>query len=172
MSAFEIGKKVLIVSDDALYSQEDSKNPLIIQEIEVLVKVTGKGEFSGKEYEGFLAKGADGYMYGYNYPHANEGYGNTPWVRHMPDAEFLALSEEAKNALIERLYWPSIRSVRTNKLPDILVGNPLINYCEKHASLSNAGKECFFCRNDIKGKKDVKGIFDYDMEIIYKSLDK
>lgn len=147
----KIGDKRLVVNI-APYHHFTGHNdtPVKFVELEVVEECVGKGEHTGDEGEGFLAKGSDGYMYGYNYPHVNEGHGSTVWMRHMPDDEFLALSEQEKSALVEDLMWPDMTMFQCPAEAVVARDKDYIEYCETHQHHFYTAKGCSHCKFNLK----------------------
>lgn len=86
------------------------ENNDLSEEITVTESVTGLGEFTGNVYDGYIGKTASGRTFGYNYPTANEGYGETMWMPYLPDEEFEELSEEEKTKFVEHYFWKDTSS--------------------------------------------------------------
>src|SRR6056297_3322271 len=101
-----INDKFVLVST-APYHHFTGVNETRIKFIEVIIVKRIENipyEFDPNEFgTGYLAKGSDGYMYGYDYPR----YGGS-WTRYIPDDKFDLLPEEEKDIFIEDLIWNDI----------------------------------------------------------------
>jgi hypothetical protein len=104
-----------------------------------------KGEFSGKTVTGYIAKGSDGYLYGYNYPEIHEGFGGGLWVRYTSNEEFLELSTEEQERFIEDYLWHDVTKFQFPAQATFAVNEDFIDYCEKHQRHFYTRKGCFYC---------------------------
>lgn len=114
-----------------------------------------KGEFTGKEGTGYLAKGSDGYMYGYNYPHINEGFSSGVWVRHMPDEEFNNLSRDEKDKLVEDFLWHDVEKYQCPEKASFAVGKDFIDFCPDHQKHFYVRTGCIWCKNMPEYRPDI-----------------
>lgn len=106
-----------------------------------------KGEFTGNEGKGYLAKGSDGYTYGYNYPHINEGFSDGVWTRYIPDEEFLKLSPEDKEKLVEDYLWHDFTKYQCPAKAVFAINEDFVDYCEAHQQYFYNRKGCFYCKH-------------------------
>lgn len=110
------------------------------------------GEFDGRIGTGYIAKGSDGYLYGFNYPDINQGFGNTPWVRYISDKGFANLSEEEKDEIIEDYIWQDITHYQCPAEAKFVEPLDFISYCEFHQHHYYIRKGCSRCKLS-NGKK-------------------
>jgi len=123
--------------------------------VTVTEELDSEGEFTGEKGKGYLAKGSDGYNYGYNYPRVNEGYGTTPWCRYMPDKEFLALSTEDKDKLVAEYLWSDVTKFQCPKECFESQKLDFISFCETHQKHYYVRKGCFYCKHIPDHKNQV-----------------
>lgn len=149
----KIGDKFILVNR-APYSYFVGRNTKVIPkfiEVEVIEqKDNVPGEFTEKteDHTGFIAKGSDGYIYSYNYPRYNEGYGETIWTRYCSDDEFTKLSEEEKNKMVKDYIWVDVTRYQCPSLPKFANNFSIkILFCEKHQNLYYENSACFYCKH-------------------------
>jgi hypothetical protein len=152
----KIGQKVVVINEIP-YSHliGHNKKPTRFIEIEVIEeKKNVPGEFDGKEiHTGYLGKGSDNYMYGYNYPTANQGGGNTAWVRHCSDEEWYKLSKNEKDEMVKDYLWSDITHYQCPAEATFCKNKDYIQYCEKHQQHYYTDEGCFRCKYNLKSPK-------------------
>ena len=157
----EIGTKIVAISEVPYHPfiGHNERSAKFI-EIEVIEERTGKGEFTGKESKGYLGKGSDGYLYGYNYPHTNEGYSSTPWIRFCPDEEFNKLTEDEKNEIVKDYMWHDIIHYQCPAKANFCKDKTYISYCEIHQH--HYYNECFRCKHDLGSPKIIMNMQEHN----------
>jgi hypothetical protein len=112
-----------------------------------------KGEFSGEIGTGYIAKGSDNNLWSYNYPRANEGYGDTPWVKYITNEDFVNLSEEEKTKFVDNYMASDVTQFQAPPTPIIVTQFKELKYCEVHQRLYD-DRGCFYCKYDFPAIKD------------------
>lgn len=157
----KIGDKFILVNKAPyhFFTGHNTKNIPQFIEVEVIEqKENVPGEFTNKKEgnTGFIAKGSDGYFYGYNYPRYNEGFGNTIWTRHCSDDAFDKLSEEEKDKMVKDYLWTDVTLFQCPALPAFANNFSIkILFCEKHQNLYYENTKCFYCEHIPNAKKEV-----------------
>lgn len=143
----EVGNQFLLVNESPYLLGLHNEEPVEFIVATIIEEKVGKGEFTGKEDKGYLARGSDGLYYGYNYPTVNEGMSSGIWVRHMPDELFLELSQEEKEEFVRNYMWKDITLFQCPA--EALPAKELdfIEYCEKHQKHFYTRKSCFYCKH-------------------------
>lgn len=95
-------------SKDQMLKISSVENDDLVEEIVVIRTVTGHGEFSGNDYVGYIAQTTEGKLFSYNYPRANECYGETLWLPYLPEGDFEKLSDYEKKKFVENFFWKDI----------------------------------------------------------------
>ena len=138
------------------YSGHNNKKIPVFIEVEVIEEREGEGEFTGKVSEGYICKGSDGYLYGFNYPNVNEGYGNTCFHRWLPDEEFLALPHEEAEKFINEYHWQDVTHFQCPAAPKFMKNYPYLSYCDLHQQMYQKDESCFYCKYAKKYGPRVK----------------
>lgn len=144
-----IGDK-FIVCDSAPYTVFGRpQTPAKFITLEIVEEKVGKGEFTGKERRGFLAKGSDGHMYGYNYPTVSEGFGDVPWIRYLPDDEFARLTDAEKRDFVKDWMWYDITNFQCPTKTAFVEEHDFIDFCEVHQKHVYTRRGCLYCQHDL-----------------------
>lgn len=155
----KIGQKFILTSHApyGIFGHNTKFFPKFI-EVEITeIKKDIPGEFSGNpQGDGYLAKGSDGYFYGYNYPRFNEGYRETIWTRYCSNSEFKKLTEKEKKEMAKDYIWCDITLYQCPALPTFVANfNVKLLFCEKHQHLYYEYEECFYCRHAPDYEREV-----------------
>ena len=146
-----VGNKIMCVNV-APYHRflgHSDKLPKFI-ELEVIEKKENVPyDYGDKTGEGFLAKGSDGHLYGYDYPRVGCGLGNTSWVRYCPDEEFEKLTEEEKDILVKDMLWIDVTLFQCPKPVKRFVDTEYIQFCESHQRHFYTVCGCVYCKHDL-----------------------
>lgn len=142
-----IGQKFLIINEvpyNAFSGHSRDPTKYVILEV-ISAHDDAEGEFNGEVGTGYIAKGSDGYFYGYNYPFINQGLGTTPWTRYISDEDFVKLSEKEKNDIVEDYIWNDI--VHYQCPAEAKFAKPLdfISYCDVHQHHYYVENGCKYC---------------------------
>lgn len=149
----EIGTKRLVVSTfPCSVFGENNKFPKF-KVLECIEKRLGNGEFTGKEGQGYLFKGRDGTLYGFNYPHVCEGFGTPPFTKFLPDDEFVKLSESDKEAFIEDYIWFDLAAMTLPEELEITKGLDFVSFCPKHLRYFYT-TDCKWCKHNLPSEVD------------------
>jgi len=102
---------------------------------------------------GYLAKGSDGHMYGYDYPR----YGYSSWTRYLPDNVFDTLSEEQKDEFVKDLIWHDIINYQCPAKAKVCndINMEFIDYCEKHQHHFYIRTGCKRCNANMASPKII-----------------
>lgn len=152
----KIGNKLILINNPPYIfgtKNEREVKSIIIEVIEE--KDDAKGEFTGKVGKGYLAKGNDGYLYGYNYPHINEGYSSGIWTRYMPDEDFINLSTEDKDKLVKDYLWHDVTKFQCPAKAIFAINQDFIEYCSDHQQHFYHKRGCFWCKHMPEHKPKV-----------------
>lgn len=122
--------------------------------IEVIEEKEGKGEFSGKTCVGFLGKGSDGRLYGYNYPTMNESFNNTIWIPYISEENFKKLSIDEKDAFVKDYHWFDVTTYQVPKAPKFIVDFDILEFCQTHQHLFYKNDGCWRCNHNLKMDPD------------------
>ena len=150
----EIGTKRLVASTSP-YSVfgENNKIPKF-KVLECVEKRLGRGEFTGKESQGYLFKDSKGTLYGYNYPHVYEGYGAPSFTKYFPDEEFIKLSEVDKWAFIAEYIWFDVSTLTLPEELEITKGLDFVSFCPKHLRYFYTD-DCVWCEHNLPNEVGV-----------------
>ena len=156
-----IGDKFILANHAPYSFGVTNKKEVTFITVEVVQKhEDAKGEFTGKVGTGYTALGSDGYTYSFNYPHINEGFSNTAWIRYMPDEEFSKLSTEDKEKLVEDYLWLDVTNFQCPAKAVFAINNDFIEYCESHQRHFYTRKGCFYCKH----MPDYRPEIEFNME--------
>ncbi len=152
----KIGQKFILINEAPyhhLSGHNDRPVKFIIVEV-IEVKENVPGEFDHKKTGiGYLAKGYDGYLYGYDYPRLNQGYSTTAWVRHCTDEEFNKLTRHQKDEMVKDYIWVDIINYQCPEIAYFCKDKEFISYCKKHQYHYYINNGCWRCAHDMPDPK-------------------
>lgn len=152
-----IGDKVILVSEAPYHILGHNKDRAPdFKTITITEERDSVCEFRGTPAgTGYLAKCEEtGEIFTFNWPQKGGGFGNTPWVKWMPDDEFVALSEEEKDAFIKQYIWYDITNFLAPAAMKLVNNDSVLRYCDKHQRHYYTTSCCFYCKHDLSNPKE------------------
>lgn len=151
---FKMNQNIVIVNVSPYNMFGHNKKIAKFVEIEIIEEIKNvPGEFTSKtKHTGYIGKGTDGYQYSYNYPYANEGFGDTVWTRYCENDRFERLAKVEKDQMIKDYIWFDITDYHCPKEASFCKGKDYIKYCEIHKRHYYLVNKCFHCTFNIDTK--------------------
>lgn len=151
----KIGEKRIVVSEIPFGVLGKNENLPKIKILDCVEEKQSKGEFTGKEGIGYIFKDSEGHLYGFNYPEINETFTGNVFTRFMRDQDYLKLSDEEKDKLLDYFYWYDIKDVYLPKPLSFTKDLNFISFCHEHLRYHyNTIDGCKWCKHGLPHKKE------------------
>lgn len=147
----EIGDHFLLINKPPYFYGMHNEDNITTVSVEVIEeRHDAEGQFSGNIGTGYIAKGSDGKLYGYNYPVISEGLSDGCWQ--------LAELSDVEEMDLDKLVWSDVTLYQCPAKAVFTKDLPFIDFCETHQRHVYTRNGCRRCALGLKNRTIVMNL--------------